>query len=65
MSHSKAEKALLKTIDQNNGCRKDVHRMMKKDMMKWSSQSENGLSGISTHVLKVRGNSCIYGGVLN
>lgn len=52
ISTSKAERGLLTNIDDDNGCRRSVHKMMKADLLKWTSKSQNGLPGISTHVLK-------------
>jgi predicted phosphohydrolase len=53
ISFSKAERALLSRLDSDGGCRKYVTKIMKKFVMNCSSQSTNGLPGISSHIIKV------------
>jgi predicted phosphohydrolase len=53
ISFSKAERALLSRLDTDGGCRKYVTKIMKKFVMNCSSQSTNGLPGISSHIIKV------------
>ncbi|XP_060556587.1 uncharacterized protein LOC132717178 isoform X2 [Ruditapes philippinarum] len=54
ISFSKAERALLSRLDTDGGCRKYVTKIMKKFVMNCSSQSTNGLPGISSHIIKTR-----------
>lgn len=53
ISFSKAEKSLLLRLDKDGGCRKYVTKIMKKFAMTCSSQSRNGLPGVSSHIIKV------------
>lgn len=53
VSYSKAEKAALSKIDEGNGCRREVNRIMKKYVQDCTSRSENGLPGVSSHIIKV------------
>ncbi|XP_053402947.1 protein mab-21-like 3 [Mercenaria mercenaria] len=54
ISFSKAERALLSILDADQGCRKYVAKIMKKHVMTCSSQSSNGLPGISSHIIKTQ-----------
>ncbi|XP_045193014.2 uncharacterized protein LOC123549197 [Mercenaria mercenaria] len=54
VSYSKAERALFSRIDEGNGCRKFVYKMLKKYMQSCKSRSKNGLPGLSSHILKTQ-----------
>ncbi|XP_045194559.2 uncharacterized protein LOC123550191 [Mercenaria mercenaria] len=54
ISFSKAERTLFSRIDEGNGCRKFVYKMLKKYMQSCKSRSENGLPGLSSHILKTQ-----------
>lgn len=60
VSCSKAEKILLSKIDGGNGCRREVNRIMKKQVQTCSSITGYGLPGISSHIIKVRENHVIF-----
>jgi hypothetical protein len=53
VSYSKAERALFSRLDEGNGCRKFVYKMLKKYMQSCKSRSPSGLRGLSSHILKV------------
>ena len=53
VSYSKAERALFSRLDEGNGCRKFVYKMLKKYMQSCKSRSRSGLPGLSSHILKV------------
>ena len=54
VSYSRAEKALLSTIDAGNGCRRECHKVMKRYVQEYCSKSPaGGTAGISSHILKV------------
>ncbi|XP_060556584.1 protein mab-21-like 3 [Ruditapes philippinarum] len=52
VSYSKAEKAALSKIDEGNGCRREVNRIMKKHVQDCTSRSKDGLPGVSSHLIK-------------
>ncbi|XP_053401579.1 putative zinc finger protein 840 [Mercenaria mercenaria] len=54
ISYSRAERALFSRIDEGNGCRKFVYKMLKKYMQSCKSCSKNGLPGLSSHILKTQ-----------
>ncbi|XP_045193095.2 uncharacterized protein LOC123549237 isoform X2 [Mercenaria mercenaria] len=54
ISYSNAERALFSRLDEGNGCRKFVYKMLKKYMQICKSGSKNGLPGLSSHVLKTQ-----------
>jgi hypothetical protein len=54
VSYSKAEKAALSKIDEGNGCRREVNRIMKKHVQDCTSRSKDGLPGVSSHLIKVK-----------
>ena len=53
LSYSKAETALYKRIDGPNECRKMCHKVVKKLVQKFTSQSPIGAPGISSYIFKV------------
>ncbi|XP_060567539.1 zinc finger protein 423-like [Ruditapes philippinarum] len=54
VSYSKAERALFSRLDEGNGCRKFVYKMLKKYMQSCKSRSPSGLRGLSSHILKTQ-----------
>ena len=53
-SVSLSERELMNGIDRkDNGCRKECHKLVKDDVLKWKGGSTNGLAGLSTNVFKV------------
>lgn len=52
ISFASCEGELLKDIDNNKTCRKGCLRLMKKLFMMWQSQSQSGLKGLSSYLLK-------------
>lgn len=54
VSFSKAERELFSRIDEGNGCRRFVYKMLKKHLQTCKSRSKNDLPGLSSHVLKTQ-----------
>ncbi|XP_053402720.1 protein mab-21-like 3 [Mercenaria mercenaria] len=54
ISFSRAERALLSSIDRGFGCRKRVLKLLKKFVEKCKSGSTSKLPGISSHILKTQ-----------
>ncbi|XP_053401523.1 uncharacterized protein LOC123549236 [Mercenaria mercenaria] len=54
ISYSRAERALLSSIDREFGCRKRVLKLLKKYVEKCKSGSTSKLPGISSHILKTQ-----------
>ncbi|XP_045193084.2 cyclic GMP-AMP synthase-like [Mercenaria mercenaria] len=52
LSCSKAEKVMLSKIDDGNGCRREVNKIMKKHVQNCTSRAEDGLPGVSSHIIK-------------
>lgn len=52
VSHSKAEKELMKGLDMGNQCRRQCYKMLKADVQTWNSRSTDNYPGISSHLLK-------------
>ena len=53
VSFSKAASALIKHLDGDNGCRRQCHKILKRDFKTWQSKSPYGMEGISTYIFKV------------
>lgn len=52
LSYSKVERALLKGIDGDGGCRKRCHKMIKKYVQTFEKSREDGAPGISSYIFK-------------
>ncbi|XP_057298076.1 cyclic GMP-AMP synthase-like [Hydractinia symbiolongicarpus] len=52
VSESRAGQALMNGIDNDKGCRKKCHKLLKADFQTWLGRSGNNLPGISTMIFK-------------
>ncbi|KAL4219560.1 hypothetical protein ACF0H5_022134 [Mactra antiquata] len=52
VSNNSMAQEMLSKIDSGNGCRRHVGKMMKKEVTTSASRSEDGLPGVSSHIIK-------------